>query len=102
MRWRRIVRAGAWLLLFGITLVQLLVALGDEPYVPLKEDQYRIQYANADEPGGERMKDVRVFVRYDLWTPIPLLETSSVSLVALLALIATGTPVQESRTPSAG
>jgi hypothetical protein len=88
MKWRRIVRAGAWLLLFGVAFVQVAAALVDERYIPLKGDEYQIRYANADELGVERTKEMQVLVRNDLLTPIPLLWTGSVSLIALLVLAA--------------
>ena len=101
MMWRNIARAGAWLLLFSITLLQLAASIVSEQFLPLKADQYRLQYADADAnaPGVERLKDVQVFVRYDVWTPFPIMWTSSVSFVAVLVLGVTG--MRERQPPTA-
>lgn len=102
MRWKRIVRAGAWLLLFGITLLQLAASLVSEPYLPLRADHYRLQYADSSGRGVEGLKDVQVLVRHDVFTPIPLIWTSFISIEALLVLWITAPREREGRTSSPG
>lgn len=86
--WQWIMQGGAWLLLIAMTLVQLAGSLVSEPYVPLKPGQYRLEYAGSHGvgAGSEEMGDVRVFVRHDIFTPIPIGWTSSISLLLLILL----------------
>lgn len=78
------VRAAAWVVLFAMMGFQFAVYLNSQPYTTLPQQYYELQ-----EPTGADDETVRVAVRTDVLSAIPMPWAASVTFVALAVLFVT-------------